>query len=90
MWVKRKDSMSAAITENQVFGNQKATRLYNHLKTQVENQGELYIKSKFIADDVGLSPKEIGSLIPKLQDASLDLTIERWSYSGATTWRITK
>lgn len=82
--------MSAVAQSEQVLANQKATRLYNHLKQKLAEQDELYIKSKFIADDVGLTPKEIGGLIPKLQDAGINLTIEKWSYSSATTWRITQ
>lgn len=82
--------MSAVIATEQVLGNQKAIRLYTYLKNKVEDQNELYIKSKFMADEVGLSPKEIGGLLPKLQDKPIDLTIEKWSYSAATTWRITK
>lgn len=81
--------MSAVATTEQTFGNQKATQLYLFLKGKVEDQGELYVKSKFIADEVGLSPKEIGGLLPKLQDKDIELTIEQWSYSSATTWRIT-
>ena len=50
--------------------------------------GEFYFKSKFIADDVGMSPKQIGALMYKLRDSVTELEIERWSYTGATTWRI--
>ncbi|MFB6092818.1 MAG: hypothetical protein ABEK02_07395 [Haloquadratum sp.] len=50
--------------------------------------GEMYFKSKFIADEVGLSPKEIGALMVKLKDSASDLTVEKWSYTSATTWRI--
>ncbi|SEP22667.1 hypothetical protein SAMN04487948_12336 [Halogranum amylolyticum] len=50
--------------------------------------GEFYFKSKFIADDVGLSPKQIGALMSKLRDSTTELEIERWSYTGATTWHI--
>ena len=63
----------------------KDERLANYLRSRVED-GELYFKSKFIADDVRLSSKEIGALIVKLQDSADDLSIERWSYTGATTW----
>lgn len=80
--------MSAVAQTEQVLGNQKARRLYNHLKSQLEEQDEMYIKSKFISDDVGLSPKEIGGLIPKLQEAPIDISIEKWSYTSATTWRV--
>jgi hypothetical protein len=48
----------------------------------------MYFKSKFIADEVGLSAKEIGALIVNLQESVDDLSIERWSYTGATTWRV--
>ena len=44
----------------------KDERLANYLRSRVED-GELYFKSKFIAEDVSLSSKEIGALIVKLQ-----------------------
>ncbi|MEA1930224.1 DUF7123 family protein [Halohasta litorea] len=65
----------------------KDERLADYLRARVDD-GEMYFKSKFIADDVGLSSKEIGALIVKLQDSVDDLSIERWSYTGATTWRV--
>ncbi len=67
----------------------KEARLRRYLSRQVED-GEVYIKSKFIADDVDLSPKEIGALMVKLRDSAPDLEIEKWSYTSATTWRVTK
>ncbi len=67
----------------------KETRLRSYLRQRAED-GEIYIKSKFIADDVGLSPKEIGALMVKLKDSATDLNIEKWSYTSATTWRITR
>ena len=60
-------------------------REYLHSKAQ---DGELYFKSKFIADEVDLSPKEIGALMVKLRDSASDLSVEKWSYTSATTWRI--
>jgi len=65
----------------------KDERLRQFLKQQA-NDGELYFKSKFIADEVGLSPKEIGALMVKLRDSCPDLEIEKWSYTSATTWRV--
>ena len=52
------------------------------------NGGDVYFKSKFIADEVGLSPKEIGALMIKLRESAPDLVIEKWSYTSATTWRV--
>ena len=65
----------------------KEDRLKQYLVNKAQG-GELYFKSKFIADEVGLSPKEIGALMVKLSDSASELTIEKWSYTSATTWRI--
>ncbi len=67
----------------------KAERLAAFLREEAKD-GETYFKAKFIADDVGLSPKEIGALIVQLQDSVADLEIEKWSYTGATTWRVSR
>jgi hypothetical protein len=48
----------------------------------------MYFKSKFIAEEVGLSPKEIGALMVKLKDSATELQVEKWSYTSATTWRV--
>ncbi|MFB6166170.1 MAG: hypothetical protein ABEJ31_13495 [Haloarculaceae archaeon] len=65
----------------------KEERLRSYLKQRAAD-GEMYFKSKFIADEVGLSPKEIGALMVKLRESASDLEIEKWSYTSATTWRI--
>ena len=65
----------------------KETRLKLYLREKAQD-GELYFKSKFIADEVGLSPKEIGALMVKLKESATDLQIEKWSYTSATTWRV--
>ncbi|ELY34757.1 hypothetical protein C498_04585 [Haloferax volcanii DS2] len=65
----------------------KEDRLKQYLLDRAKD-GEMYFKSKFIADDVGLSPKEIGALMVKLRDSATDLSIEKWSYTSATTWRV--
>jgi CRP-like cAMP-binding protein len=65
----------------------KEDRLKQYLTSKAED-GEYFFKSKFIAEDVGLSPKEIGALMVKLRDSATDIVIEKWSYTSATTWRI--
>ncbi len=66
----------------------KERRLKRYLRERADDDGELYFKGKFIADDVELSPKEIGALMVKLADSVDDLEIEKWSYTSATTWRV--
>jgi hypothetical protein len=65
----------------------KEQRLKSYLSEKASD-GEMYFKSKFIADEVGLSPKEIGALMVKLKESATDIEIEKWSYTSATTWRI--
>jgi CRP-like cAMP-binding protein len=67
----------------------KEERLVSYLREKATNDGgELYFKSKFIADEVGLSPKEIGALMVKLKDSATEIRVEKWSYTSATTWRV--
>jgi hypothetical protein len=65
----------------------KEDRLKAFLKRKAAD-GEMYFKSKFIADEVGLSPKEIGALMVKLRESATEIEIEKWSYTSATTWRV--
>jgi hypothetical protein len=65
----------------------KEDRLRAYLRQKAED-GEMYFKSKFIADEVGLSPKEIGAIMVKLSESATDLEVEKWSYTSATTWRV--
>ena len=73
--------------EAELSPSDKEDRLKDYLRERVED-GELYFKGKFIADDVGLSPKEIGALMVKLSESASDLEVEKWSYTSATTWRV--
>lgn len=52
-------------------------------------KGRHYFKSKYIANDLGLSPKEVGTNLAILADICDELEILRWSYSNSTTWRVT-
>lgn len=83
--------MQQQLEHNNETLSDKAVKLLDFLQQKANNEnGEMYIKSKFIEDDVGLSAKEIGALIPQLQEADQSqITIKQWSYTGATTWKIT-
>ena len=50
--------------------------------------GKQYFKSKYIAKDLGLSPKEVGTNMAILSGICDELDISRWSYSNSTTWRV--
>lgn len=66
-----------------------ATTLANYLLAEIEaGGGPLYVKSKFIAEDLNLSTHEIGQLLRQLQDANIALDVEPWGKYRSTTWRI--
>lgn len=58
-----------------------------YLKSGLE-KGKRYFKSKYIAKDLGLSPKEVGTNLAILAETCKELEISRWSYSNSTTWRV--
>jgi len=83
--------MSATTTPSRESASSQDGSKEERLRAFLERKaadGEMYFKSKFIADEVGLSPKEIGALMVKLKESATDLEIEKWSYTSATTWRV--
>ena len=52
-------------------------------------RGERYFRSKNIADQLGLSAKQVGVRLPRLAEQSEDIDIEKWSRAKSTTWRVT-
>lgn len=66
----------------------KARDLAEHLERRVATESEHYVKSRFVAEDVDLSAKEVGSYMPRLDDVT-SLTVEWWADTNGTTWRAT-
>lgn len=64
-------------------------RLGRYLHERTED-GEFYFKSKFIADDLDMTPSQVGTLVDRLRESATGLEIERWAYTNATTWRVTR
>jgi len=79
--------MSTTTPSSEKSADNKRERLQAFLRRKTDD-GEVYFKSKFISEEVGLSPKEIGALMVQLNESASDLTIEKWSYTSATTWRV--
>lgn len=67
--------------------DQKLDRVEQHLHQRTAD-GPVFVKSKFIAEEMGLSAREIGNALGKLSQESTDLNVEKWSYTSATTWRV--
>jgi hypothetical protein len=79
--------MSTTVTPSSEEEPSKEERLKSFLAEKAAD-GEMYFKSKFIAEEVGLSPKEIGALMVKLKESASEIQVEKWSYTSATTWRV--
>ncbi|KAF1073638.1 hypothetical protein [Methanogenium sp. MK-MG] len=62
-------------------------RILSYLALGLE-AGKHYFKSKYIAKDLGLSSKEVGTNLAILSEICDELDISRWSYSNSTTWRV--
>lgn len=75
-------------TDEEPTTEEKAERLKNYLAEEAKDS-DIYVKSKFIADDVGMSAREIGQLMARLKENASTIEIEKWSYTSATTWRVT-
>lgn len=65
-----------------------AERLRQYLRERIE-AGDVYFKSKYVAEDLDYSSHQIGALFLKLSESDTDLEVERWSSSNGTTWRVT-
>lgn len=63
-------------------------RIVSHLHDRVAN-GEAYLRSRQIADAVGLSSNQVGIRLAQLAEKVDDLEIEKWGRSRSTTWRVT-
>jgi hypothetical protein len=62
-------------------------RLERYLRREA-GDGEAYIKSKFVADEVDLTPSQVGLLLTRLRESEAGVDVEKWSYTNATTWRV--
>ncbi|CAJ36536.1 DUF7123 family protein [Methanocella arvoryzae] len=67
--------------------NRSQEAILEYLKNGLK-AGKCYFKSKYIARDLGMTSKEVGTNMKMLSDDCADLRIEKWSYSKSTTWRV--
>jgi len=68
--------------------NETQAKILGYLKAGVSRGGRFF-KAKYIAKDLGLSSKEVGTNLAILSEICEELDISRWSYSNSTTWMVT-
>jgi transcription initiation factor IIE alpha subunit len=62
-------------------------KVLSYLWNETRN-GPRYLKSKRIAEELGMSPKEVGAILWALSCQKLPIKVEKWSYSNSTTWKV--
>jgi len=67
--------------------NDTQSRIVHYLTNGIQ-RGKHYFKAKYIASDLGLSSKEVGTNLAILAEICEELEITRWSYSNSTTWLV--
>ena len=65
----------------------KQTRILRYLRENASDR--TYFKSRLIADDLGLSAKEVGANMGAVARAAGEVDVEKWGYSSGTTWMVT-
>ena len=65
----------------------KQRRILGYLRENAETR--TYFKSRLIAEDLGLTAKEVGANMRALLNGDLDVDVEKWGYSSGTTWKVT-
>jgi len=65
-------------------------RVARHLCDRLQREGgPLYVKSRFLAEALDYTSKEIGATMRRLAERVRPPTVEPWAYSGGTTWQVT-
>ena len=68
--------------------NDRQICLINYLREKAHS-GKCFLKSKYVARELGLSSKEVGTNMAILAETCPDFRIEKYSYSNSTTWLVT-
>lgn len=63
-------------------------RIVAYLRESV-SRGEQYFRAKNIAEQLGLSSKQVGVRLPQLAEKSEEVDIEKWGRARSTTWKVT-
>jgi hypothetical protein len=76
--------MSATVAGTDLTDKQQ--RILQYLRE--EAQTKTYFKSRLIADDLGLTAKEVGANMRAILSGEHNVAVEKWGYSSGTTWKV--
>lgn len=66
--------------------NETQQRILQYLREHADTR--TYFKSRLIAEDLGLTAKEVGTNMSALRSGEFGLSVEKWGYSSSTTWMV--
>jgi hypothetical protein len=78
--------MSASATQATTDLTDKQQRILQYLRENARTK--TYFKSRLIADDLGMTAKEVGANMSAILEGSFDVDVEKWGYSSGTTWKV--
>ena len=67
--------------------SEKQRRILGYLRREATKR--TYFKSRLIADDLGMTAKEVGANMTAIREGDRAVTVEKWGYSSGTTWKVT-
>ena len=67
--------------------SEKQQRILAYLREHADEQ--TYFKSRLIADELGMSAKEVGTNMTAIAEGDFTVDVEKWGYSSSTTWMVT-
>lgn len=62
-------------------------RILSYLSEKA-TRGQEYFRARNIAESLELSSKQVGVRLAELAEKAEDVSIEKWSRSRSTTWRV--
>jgi hypothetical protein len=67
--------------------SEKQQRILAYLREHMDEQ--TYFKSRLIAEELGMSAKEVGTNMTAIAEGDFRVDVEKWGYSSSTTWMVT-
>jgi DNA-binding Lrp family transcriptional regulator len=78
--------MSATATQPTTDLTDKQQRILQYLRENARTK--TYFKSRLIADDLGMTAKEVGANMSAILEGGFEVDVEKWGYSSGTTWKV--
>lgn len=66
--------------------NEKQRRILGYLREHAATK--TYFKSRLIAQELGMTAKEVGANMTAIRTGEFDVDVEKWGYSSGTTWKV--